>query len=253
MTSTMRTNKREFPSILTEPKGREIYSNIFLFTPLKNCLPPVTLQSYITKRRKPLIFLSTFFQNSNLVPNSSTNLSIINQSYNKFKCGIDVIDQTINSYTVRRRTNRWPMNLFYFILDVAITNSYTLCKNLDILSQNCQKREFMERLGLEICLQNVINRDFTRLDSLHKNDAKMFVERYNYVFSKSVELSFLNLPLRPINLESNTIDKDYCVECLDSGHLRNRLSKVKTSCSNCKKFICKGHSINVCKNCINLN
>lgn len=249
----MRKNKREFPSILVEANGRDVYSSIFLFTPSGNSLPPVTLQSYITRSKKPLIFLSTFHQNSNLIPYSRTKLSRINDLYNQFKCGVDLIDQVINSWSVQRKTNRWPMNVFYFILNIAITNTYTLSKKLDLLPENCSKRDFMERLALELCIDYVINRDYTHLDTAHREDAKSFIAKYNEVFSESVPLNIIE-PISSVlknRLSDNNsnLDKDYCGECLELNLKKRNLSKVATFCKKCSKFLCKTHFVLTCKDC----
>jgi len=39
--------------------------------------------------------------------------------YNANKGGVDVMDQLATTYTCRRTCSRWPMTLFYNMLDVA--------------------------------------------------------------------------------------------------------------------------------------
>src|SRR5664279_3402526 len=43
--------------------------------------------------------------------------------YNSTKGAVDSFDQQIGYYSCARKTNRWPMRLFYFIVDSACFNS----------------------------------------------------------------------------------------------------------------------------------
>lgn len=47
------------------------------------------------------------------------------QYYNKTKGGVDTMDQMVRTYSCKRRTQRWPMVLWYNMLDVATLNAYT--------------------------------------------------------------------------------------------------------------------------------
>ena len=50
--------------------------------------------------------------------------------YNETKAGVDALDQKVRHYTTYRKTKRWPMAVFYNILDIAAYNSYVLFKLL---------------------------------------------------------------------------------------------------------------------------
>lgn len=39
--------------------------------------------------------------------------------YNTTKCGVDVMDQMVREYTVRRGTRRWPVAVFYNMIDMC--------------------------------------------------------------------------------------------------------------------------------------
>lgn len=54
------------------------------------------------------------------------------------KRGIDVMDQTIGNYTSKRKTKRWPMALFYSLLDVAALSVYTLLKQSTLNTRKLQ-------------------------------------------------------------------------------------------------------------------
>ncbi|CAF4518906.1 unnamed protein product, partial [Rotaria sp. Silwood2] len=46
--------------------------------------------------------------------------------YNQTKFGVDVVDQCINNYTCRRITRRWPMIVFFNMIDIAAINSLNI-------------------------------------------------------------------------------------------------------------------------------
>ena len=48
--------------------------------------------------------------------------------YNKSKYGVDVADQMARQYSVKAGTLRWPVAVFYNILDLAGTNAFVLYK-----------------------------------------------------------------------------------------------------------------------------
>jgi len=50
--------------------------------------------------------------------------------YNEEKGGVDSHDQMCSLYTAARKTNRWPMRLFYGIIDSAALNAF------DIFTEN---------------------------------------------------------------------------------------------------------------------
>ena len=49
--------------------------------------------------------------------------------FNKTKCGVDVTDQMARQYSVKAGTRRWPVAVFYNILDLAGINAFVLYKN----------------------------------------------------------------------------------------------------------------------------
>ena len=68
--------------------------------------------------------------------------------YNKTKCGINVADQMARQYTVKAGTGRWPVVVFYNILDLAYINAYVLYKKKtgDAIS----RRNFMFQLATKL-------------------------------------------------------------------------------------------------------
>ena len=51
--------------------------------------------------------------------------------YNEKKRGVDNMDHLASIFTCRRKTNRWPMVLFYNMLDVAGVAAFVVCVSLN--------------------------------------------------------------------------------------------------------------------------
>ena len=46
--------------------------------------------------------------------------------YNQTKGGVDRLDQLLSAYTCKRKTNRWPLALFYNILDISAVTAQVI-------------------------------------------------------------------------------------------------------------------------------
>jgi hypothetical protein len=61
-----------------------------------------------------------------------------------------MLDQLVSLNSCRRRTNKWPLNIFMFMIDAATQNSYSLFK----LQNNVPIDLY--RVGLKIIFLNLI-------------------------------------------------------------------------------------------------
>ena len=68
--------------------------------------------------------------------------------YNKTKAGVDVIDQMTRKYSVKAASRRWPIHVFYNVIDLALINSWILFK--DICKSNISRRKFIQRVVEEL-------------------------------------------------------------------------------------------------------
>ena len=68
--------------------------------------------------------------------------------YNKTKVGVDLYDQMTRLYSVKAASRRWPVHVFYNVVDMALINGWILYK------QACQssisRREFIQRVAEEL-------------------------------------------------------------------------------------------------------
>ena len=68
--------------------------------------------------------------------------------YNKTKCGVDVADQMARLYSVKAGTRRWPVAVFYNILDLAGINAFVLYKKRT--GDKVSRRDFLLKLATEL-------------------------------------------------------------------------------------------------------
>lgn len=118
---TLKKNKREIPPQFLPSRDREVGSSIFGFT------SDSTLASFVPKRNKSVLILSSMHHTPSIDPN--TQKPEITMFYNGTKGGVDMLDQICAIYSTSRRTQRWPMAIFYRMLDVSAANAYVVSKN----------------------------------------------------------------------------------------------------------------------------
>ncbi|XP_061747885.1 piggyBac transposable element-derived protein 4-like [Nerophis ophidion] len=116
---TLRLNKPDISPLMKPSKSREVHSTEFGFN---NSL---TIVSYVRKKAKAVVLLSTMHHDKVVDENSRKKKTEVITFYNKTKGGVDTTDQMVGTYTCKRQTQRWPMVLWYNIIDIATLNSYT--------------------------------------------------------------------------------------------------------------------------------
>lgn len=84
-----------------------------------------TLLSYIPKKNKNVTLLSTLHSGSTLISERTGKPDIID-FYNSTKGGVDTFDQMCGNMSTSRKTKRWPMCMFYGMINIASINSYVI-------------------------------------------------------------------------------------------------------------------------------
>ncbi|OWA51408.1 hypothetical protein BV898_15891 [Hypsibius exemplaris] len=69
--------------------------------------------SYVCRPRKCVILLSSQHHSIQFDADTIEKKPEIIKVYNATKSGVDTMDQLVGTYSVRRKTNRWPMAFFY--------------------------------------------------------------------------------------------------------------------------------------------
>ncbi|XP_022609640.1 piggyBac transposable element-derived protein 4-like, partial [Seriola dumerili] len=143
MVGTVRKNKPELPPALLASKEREVFSSKFAFT------PTTTLVSYLPKKNKNVVLLSTLHTDGDISDREDRKPVII-LDYNHNKGGVDNLDKVIGTYSCRRMTARWPLVIFHNIIDVSSYNAFVIWREINptwMSRKQNKRRVFLEQLG----------------------------------------------------------------------------------------------------------
>ena len=215
---TLKKNKREIPPEFLPTKGRKVGETCYGFT--KN----LTLLSHTPKKNKAVILVSSMHHTMATDPNDKP--EIIN-FYNSTKGGVDSMDEKCAKYTCSRRTRRWPMAIFYKIVDICSTNSYIMYNSFP--GNDSKRFKFVKTLAGKLIEEHVRER-------LHSP----FVTRELKVLS----CRFLDIPYDPPPQEEVLEIRKYCYVC--PSKIRR---KTKYLCEKCHRPICLQCSRKCCINC----
>ena len=118
---------------------------------------PMTLASYIPKKKKVVTVLSSFHQDDSIDKDSENACKPnIITFYNITKSGVGSVDQKCAACHVGRNTCRWPMVIFYNLLNIAGINAHVIHKcnsnEGEIISE---RRLFLKAIGLALVRENI--------------------------------------------------------------------------------------------------
>nr|XP_023027101.1 piggyBac transposable element-derived protein 4-like [Leptinotarsa decemlineata] len=217
---TIKKNRRGLPLQFTIPFLRPPHSSMFGFRP--NC----TLVSYLPKKNKNILLVSSYHKEDE-IDESTNNLNkpVMIRDYNKTKGGVDTVDKLCASYNCARGTRRWPMVVFYLMLNKGGINSQVIfCANNPTI--NILRRNFLRDLANDLIKPHLAARAcLTGLPRI----LKLRLQEITGVESTAVEV---NIP------------PGRCEEC---GWRKNR--KTRFFCYLRRKYICLEHVTSLCSGC----
>lgn len=220
---TLRKNKREIPSLLLELKNRDRNTAKFVFS------EELTLLSYCppkSKQKKVVTLLSTMHTTAD--PDAKNKIPEMVEYYNKTKCGVDLMDQLCHKYSVSRKTRRWPMAIFYGLLNIVGVNSFVLFKMTTKTDQ--KRRKFLKNLALALITPQMEERFTWR--TLPTN--------------LQVLLGGILQKSRPVVAPVPVLTtKKRCAVCP-----RGKDRKTKITCGMCRKPLCGEHTQAICEICL---
>nr|XP_022906140.1 piggyBac transposable element-derived protein 4-like [Onthophagus taurus] len=223
MLGTIKKNKREIPPQLLETKGRNPKTSMFCFDRNK------TLVSYEPKKNKIVLLLSTMHDGAEISEENGKPMMILN--YNETKGGVDTFDQLSSNMSCSRKTRRWPLCVFYGMVNSASINSYIVyCYNTFKRGEKPLSREgFMIELAYRLAKPWMEHR--ISVPSLRRN------LRQNICEILKVDV-----------VDENTVPQDkkrtICFYC------PSKLRRMTTTyCVQCRKAFCGTHRGNYCTEC----
>ncbi|UYV66526.1 hypothetical protein LAZ67_4001961 [Cordylochernes scorpioides] len=187
LVGTLKKNKKEIPVEFLPNRNRPIFSSIFGFN------ENTTLVSYVPKKSKSVILLSTMHSTMTIDEDTGDKMKPeIVTFYNQTKIGVDVVDQMSGTYSVGRRTRRWPLCIFFDLVNVAEINAQVLYNANHLQEEPIKRRHFLEKIGLSLIDEHIKER--LCIVSLPK-DIKLALRRIIGVANEQTATSLVSLVL----------------------------------------------------------
>lgn len=218
---TVRKNKRQLPTSFINTRGAAIFSSKFGFQ------KDITLVSHIPKKNKVVILMSSLHHNAEIDESTGEKKKPeINTFYNTTKGGVDVADELSATYDVSRNSKKWPLTVFYAMLNMAGINAYIIHRSN---TQTIQKRRhFIKTLGRLLVTEHLQGRKET--PQLPRQLRKRIRE-------------FIGEPEQEAPVRVPGVRK----RCQVCPYARHR--KTANVCEDCHKYICPEHTISFCQDC----
>lgn len=224
LVGTLRSNKREIPDKLKNFRSRAIGTSMFCYDGDK------TLVSYKAKSNKVVFVLSTVHDQPNI--NETSGKPEIIHFYNETKGAVDTVDQMCSNMCTNRKTKRWPLCMFYNMLNLSTINSYVIhvSNNIRNNKKPMSRRDFVMKIGDQL-MEPWLRQ---RLQTVTlRRDIKVMIQDI-LGDSPNIEAS--------IQPASNV--RKICYLCPSKAR---RMTKHR--CMKCKSAICGPHNVDMCIRC----
>ncbi|XP_043486360.1 piggyBac transposable element-derived protein 4-like [Polistes fuscatus] len=142
---TIRANRKELPR-LAKLKN----DDMALFSTKLYRSNNYMLTVYKAKPRKKVLILSSMHNSVQIEKNDTRTPETI-QLYNSTKFGVDVTDQMARNYSVKSKSRRWSLQVFFNILDLAGINAWVLYK--ETTGEEITRQEFLFQLAEELAIE----------------------------------------------------------------------------------------------------
>lgn len=139
---TIRSNKRELPKFAKQAKDGMPRFSTKLYKS-SHC----SLTIYKSKPNKKVLLLSSKHTSISIEKNGKRIPETI-RFYNSTKYGVDMTDQMARKYSVKSKSQRWPAQIFFNILDLAGINSWVLYR--ETTGEKISRQQFLFQLAEEL-------------------------------------------------------------------------------------------------------
>lgn len=159
--------------------------------------------------------------------NMVTNKPEIIEYYNSTKGGIDALDEKCTIYSTNRRSRRWPLTLFYAMMNISMVNAFVIHSSLP---ENCEQSRF----------------DFTKSLAWQLIEPHLKRRLINPHLPRE-----LRQPISRIlkcEIPKPSVDLAKRVRCAMCPRSKDR--KTKVCCISCSTPICSDCAKSVCKDCV---
>lgn len=223
---TMNKIRKEIPVIMLPAKNRPVFSSKFLFT------KDVTMASYVPKKNKAVVLLSSYHHSANIEDTEQKKPEIID-FYNNTKYAVDILDKVLSDNDCKRSTRRWTLRMYFDYLNYAAHNSFVIF-NEKYNIENAIRLTYLEELSLELLENHVRKRAVGHLHESVRGDIDNIMSYLNEKSEEAEEIS------RPRNVNDNY----RCTFCPSS-----KKRKTRQKCDICHSSVCKHCLKLICPKC----
>jgi hypothetical protein len=165
LVGTCRWGRRELPKELDSLQEKMTRYDAMLF---EDQTQTVTLTLYKSKPRKAVLIMSSQHNSCTVDEAHRRRLPETVAFYNHTKHGVDVCDQMVRLYTTKAQSRRWPVHVFYNILDFAGINSWILFQKAS--NTRVSRCTFLRGLGEKLGEKMRLSKKGVAPDDLSFND-----------------------------------------------------------------------------------
>uniref|UniRef100_UPI003AAE7D3F piggyBac transposable element-derived protein 4-like n=1 Tax=Centroberyx gerrardi TaxID=166262 RepID=UPI003AAE7D3F len=237
MVGTLCKNKPELPPQLLTTRNRPVNSSKFVLT------GDTSLVSYMPKKGKNVVRMCTLHRDGRLCGQEHQKTEII-MDYNATKGGVDNLDKLVTGYSCKRRTLRWPLVIFFNIMEISEYKAFVIwmALNPDWNRGKLQRRWlFLEELG-----KALVRPQIQRRPHIPRTPASAaIVRRIQEEDAGAPSAQPTEPPPTPVpEVAAGSNKKKRCDVC---GPKKDR--KTQYTCIKCKKYICNTHTVKLCTSC----
>nr|XP_014098913.1 uncharacterized protein LOC106623819 [Bactrocera oleae] len=216
-------------------KTREQYSTVFGFH------EKVTMCSYDPKKNKAVILISTMHSDISVGDDAKRKPELIN-FYKKYKAGVDTMDKMVRRYTSQQRSSRWPMAMFFNMLDTSSLAAYIIYyeNNKITVKKTTERRQFMRKLSEELALPMIEHRRANPQVMRHFSTKIAIENVLGHILTETVVIN--PGPETPKDKTGRKKVTGSCHVCNALPIRRRR--KTRKACANCPQPVCDEHSVN---------
>ncbi|KAH9636992.1 hypothetical protein HF086_013662 [Spodoptera exigua] len=221
LVGTLNKRKPDIPTEFLPNKNRPPHSSVFGFH------NQMTIVSYVPKPKKAVVLLSTMhYDNAIDETTGSAQKPEIITYYNSTKGGVDCNDQLCSNYNVGRRTKRWPLAVFFHLVNVSGINAFVIHKANTDKGITHIRRIFLKQLAAALVTDHQKRR--IQLRAVPTTTKKRLREVHDV----------------DETVQQSTAKRGRCSSCP-----RKNDKKLTSKCFKCHKFICQQHSRVYCVGC----
>ena len=229
LVGTIKGNRREVPKEMRKEsfKGRAEKSSKFLFSDM------TTLVSFMPKKNRNVTLISTKHHDKDI--NATTQKPEVIHYYNSTKAGVDTVDQLCSLYNCSRITKRWPLVVFYNMINIAAINALVLWQQLNPgwkRGVSNKRHTFIHDL-IQALVEPQLQMRLANSVGL-QNNTRLAMRYLGH------EVAY-NLPPQEERLQGNVRPQGRCHLC-PLGPNRTRTTRI---CAECNRFACTIHSNSV--------